>query len=286
MTLLLSPVVNADPAGHGGHFSARRLDLQGLGKFASPVMGFDHYRMGGPTFAPHPHAGFSAVSYVFEDSAGGLRNRDSLQNDLIIEPGAIVWTQAGAGVVHDEFPAHAGREVHGVQVFVNLSAENKALAPQMLHVPSSDVPTVVDSGGNRTRVLSGTFSGATSPIQPAEPFDLLDVSIQGSWGFHVPARRNVLIYVLSGAVDVEAAGQSRSLGQFQAVAGSSGPASEIHVKSEGEARLVVLSGTDPGEPIAVYGPFIMNDESQLSAAFERYRRGEMGRLIPLATQEH
>ena len=67
-------------------------------------MGLDHYRMSGPTFAPHPHAGFSAVSYVFEDSKGGLRNRDSLQHDLVIEPGAMVWTQAGSGVVHDEFP--------------------------------------------------------------------------------------------------------------------------------------------------------------------------------------
>lgn len=71
MSIVLSPIVRADSAGHSNHFSARRLELQGLQGLGAPVMGFDHYRMSGPTFAPHPHAGFSAVSYIFEGSAGG-----------------------------------------------------------------------------------------------------------------------------------------------------------------------------------------------------------------------
>jgi redox-sensitive bicupin YhaK (pirin superfamily) len=133
MNFALSSVVNADPVARGGHFAARRLDLDGLGRFAAPVMGLDHYRMSGPTFAAHPHAGFSAVSYVLEDSAGGLRSRDSLQHDVVIEPGAIVWTQAGAGIVHDEFPAQMGREVHALQVSINLSRQNKNLPPRMFH---------------------------------------------------------------------------------------------------------------------------------------------------------
>lgn len=93
MVLALSSVATADAAAQSAHFSARRLDLQALTGFINPVMGFDHFRMSGPTFAPHPHAGFSAVSYVFEDSSGALRNRDSLGNDLSIEPGAMVWTR-------------------------------------------------------------------------------------------------------------------------------------------------------------------------------------------------
>lgn len=281
MSLILSPVVKADPAGQGGHFSARRLDLQGLGKFAAPVMGFDHYRMSGPTFAPHPHAGFSAISYVFEDSMGGLRNRDSLQHDVVIEPGAMVWTQAGTGVVHDEFPAQTGREVHGVQIFVNLSRQNKALPPRVLHIAAADVPVVCDTKGNRTRVLSGRFSGASSPLDPVEPLDLLDVHVQSAWSFRVPPRRGVLIYVLSGAIQVQAGDQTRTVGAFQAVAAKAGKAADLHITAQEPAQLLVLSGTDPGEPVAVYGPFIMNDEVQLTDAFERYRRGEMGRLLPL-----
>lgn len=281
MSLTLSSVVNAEPATHGGHFSARRLDLQGLGRSGSPVMGFDHYRMSGPTFAPHPHAGFSAVSYLFEDSPGGLRNRDSLQHDLVIEPGAMVWTQAGSGVVHDEFPAQAGREVHGVQIFVNLPREKKDLPPQMLHLAAQDVPVVMDTDGNRTRVLSGRFSGAVSPVAPAEPFDLLDVTVMGTWSFRVPARRNVLVYVLSGAVEITAGEQVRQVKAFQAVAGRGSKSDDLHVKAQEASQLLLLSGTDPGEPVAVYGPFIMNDQAQLAAAFERYRNGEMGRLSPI-----
>jgi hypothetical protein len=277
-------VVNAEPTGHGGHFSVRRLDLEGLGGLAAPVMGFDHYRMSGPTFAPHPHAGFSAVSYVFENSKGGLHNRDSLQHDAVIEPGAMVWTQAGSGVVHDEFPAQAGREVHGVQIFINLARRNKTLSPRMLPIAAADVPVVSDTSGNRTRVLSGRYSGSSSPLDPAEPFDLLDVSVEGTWRFHVPPRRNVLIYALSGAVQVRVGHETRALRTFQAVAGHAADADELYVMAKDPSQVLVLSGTDPAEPVAVHGPFIMNDEAQLAAAFERYRRGEMGRLAPLAHQ--
>jgi len=281
MSLILSPVVHAEPATLGGHFSGHRLDLAGLGDFASPVMGFDQYRMSGPTFAPHPHAGFSAVSYVFEDSPGGLRNRDSLQHDLVIEPGAMVWTQAGSGVVHDEFPARTGEEVHGVQIFINLPRRKKDLPPRMLAIAPADVPEVVDAAGNRTRVLTGRFADAVSPVESAEPFDLFDVTVRGAWRFRVPARRNILVYVLSGAVEVGAGDQVRQVEAFQAVAGRADEADDLHVKAREPAQFLLLSGTDPREPVAVYGPFIMNDQAQLTAAFERYRRGEMGRLSPV-----
>jgi redox-sensitive bicupin YhaK (pirin superfamily) len=90
-------------------------------------MMFDHYRMSGPTFAPHPHAGLSAVTYVFEDSAGAIHNRDSLGHDLDVQPGEILWTQAGSGVVHDEYPAKHDASVHGLQLFVNLTARTNLL---------------------------------------------------------------------------------------------------------------------------------------------------------------
>ncbi|HEE4992853.1 TPA: pirin family protein [Klebsiella pneumoniae] len=281
MTVRFSKVVNAAQAAHGAHFAARRLDLQGLGAFALPVMGFDHYRMRGPTFAPHPHAGFSTISYIFENSIGGLRNRDSLQNDLVIEPGAIVWTQAGTGVVHDEFPAQIGREVHGVQIFVNQARSAKALAPRMMHAAAADVPVVMDTGKNRTRVLSGRFSGARSSLDPAEAFDLFDVQATGTWIYAVPPRRNVLVYLLSGSVEIAADDEIRRLAPFQAVAAHMVKAGQLQMTALEPAQFLVLSGTDPGEPVAVHGPFIMNDQAQLAEAFERYTNGEMGRLMPL-----
>nr|WP_315594153.1 pirin-like C-terminal cupin domain-containing protein [uncultured Cupriavidus sp.] len=281
MTTTLSPTAHATLVAEGAHFSVRRLDLPALGDFASPVMGFDHYRMTGPTFAPHPHAGFSAVSYVFEDSAGGLRNRDSLGHNLVIKPGEMVWTQAGRGIVHDEFPAQFGHEVHGVQVFVNLASSNKSLAPQMMHAAARDVPVVQDTSGNSTRVLSGEYCQARGPVVAKEPFDFLDVKIVSEWGYALRSNENVLIYVLSGAIDVVTSEALRPLQPYQAIA-ARGNADQLLLRATTPAHILVLSGTENREPVAVYGPFIMNTPDELAAAFERYRNGEMGRLLPVS----
>lgn len=281
MRMGMSGVANAVQAEHGAHFTARRLVLEDLQGLAAPVMGLDHYRMRGPTFAPHPHAGFSAVSYVLENSAGSLRNRDSLNHDVVIAPGSIVWTQAGTGIVHDEFPAGVGREVHGVQIFINQSRRTKSLPPRVMHLATGEVPVVMDRELNRTRVLSGRLSGASSPLNPAEPFDLFDVQLMGTWAYPVPATRHVLVYVLSGEVDVRVGDEVRRASAFQATAARFTKPGQLQIVGSDAAHVLVLAGTDPGEPVVMHGPFIMNDSKQLAAAFDRYTRGEMGRLMPL-----
>lgn len=285
MSLKISPVIDAASASHGGNFSVYRLDLGRLVGFIEPIMGFDHFRMSGPTFAPHPHAGFSAVSYVFEDSAGALRNRDSIGHDIVVEPGGLVWTQAGSGVIHDEFPAQNGREVHGLQLFVNVGSRNKSLAPQMFHVDSLKVPTLEGNAGNRIRVLSGQIDGVEpliSPISPVERFDFLEANLSGQWSYHAPSGRNVLVYVLAGDVHVTTEGASRRLGAHQAV-GIRGQKHGVELRFDPAtpSHVLVLSGRDPQEPVAVYGPFIMNTRNELEQAYERYRDGLMGRLAPL-----
>lgn len=107
-----------------------------------PIAVLDDFRVRGEPFPPLPHAGFSAVAYVFEDSQSGLRSRDSLGDDVVIGPAGIVWTQAGSGVIHHEIPASDG-DLHVLQLFVNLSAKNKLIAPQMLK-PENDDPSVVE----------------------------------------------------------------------------------------------------------------------------------------------
>lgn len=286
MSLKFSQVIEAAKTSHGGNFSVHRLDTGRLAGFIEPIVGFDHFRMSGPTFAPHPHAGFSAVSYLFQDSAGALRNRDSLGHDLVVEPGGLVWTQTGSGVIHEEFPAENGREVHGLQLFVNLGSRYKSLAPQVFHIASPKVPALEDDAGNRIRVLSGQIGSAEpliSPISPAEPFDFLDASLSGQWIYRVPRDRNVLVYVLAGEVLVAAGGGSRSLAAHQAV-GIRGQEDGLNLRFDAAtpSHLLVLSGTDPREPVAQYGPFIMNTRSELEQAYERYRDGLMGRLAPLS----
>lgn len=287
MSYKFSPVIEALKSSHGGNFSVHRLDTGRLAGFIEPIMGFDHFRMSGPTFAPHPHAGFSAVSYVFQDSAGALRNRDSIGHDIVVKPGGLVWTQTGSGVIHDEFPAQNGREVHGLQLFVNVGSRNKSLAPQVFHVDSPNVATLEDGAGNHVRVLSGQIGDVESPIAPVEPFDFLEASLSAPWIYRVPRDRNVLVYVLAGDVRVTTAGESRRLGAHQAV-GIRGQEDDGELRG-GELRfdpttpshVLVLSGRDPREPVAVYGPFIMNTRSELEQAYERYRDGLMGRLASL-----
>src|SRR5271166_989425 len=128
MPIHFSPLAAARNSGSGA-FSVKAVDLDALCAKGSPIAVLDDFRVRGRPFAPHPHAGFSAVTYVFEDLKSGLRSRDSLGNDVIVGPGGIVWTETGSGVMHEEQPANPDGELHGLQIFVNLSAKNKLTSP-------------------------------------------------------------------------------------------------------------------------------------------------------------
>ena len=105
-----------------------------------PFINLDDFRMSEPTFPPHPHAGFSAVTYMFEDSAGAFTNRDSLGDHSRIGPGSLHWTQAAAGMMHEEIPEQRGLVCHGLQMFVNLRSDHKNAAPRAFHVDAAAVP--------------------------------------------------------------------------------------------------------------------------------------------------
>jgi redox-sensitive bicupin YhaK (pirin superfamily) len=277
MSASFSSVVKAVEAVRSGSFSVKQLDLSRLG--VAPVMMFDHYRMSGPTFSPHPHAGLSAVSYIFEDSAGAMHNRDSLGHSVDIKPGEIVWTQAGSGIVHDEYPAKVGATVHGLQLFVNLSRKNKFVAPQMLYGRSSAIPVWKDAAGNRVRLLSGELGGLHAPVEPVEHFDFFDTRLKGSWSYLAKKRRSVMVYVMSGSVTVAAGGTTNVLQEGEAVGIRIEKSDEsLLFTPKGNAQLLLLSGENPNEPVAANGPFIMNTQEELDEAFDRYRAGKMGRL--------
>ncbi len=172
-----------DTAFHGG---AVELD---------PFLALTDFHMTEPTFAPHPHAGFSAVTYMFRDSAGSFRNRDSLGDESVIEPGALHWTQAGAGMMHEEIPIEPGLDCHGLQLFVNLRSEHKLAPPRAFHVSAADVP-VVDvapvsryawsSGAwvtwlHRSRVCSRRSTCSMSIWRPTRQWTCPSIPLTGSW---------------------------------------------------------------------------------------------------------
>lgn len=161
MATEFSPIITSQGRG-GGSFSLQQLDLHQWGERASPVEVLDHFRVSGRPFPPHPHAGFSAVTYVFEDSQASLRSRDSLGNDAVVGPGGLVWTQAGSGLMHEETPAEKGRELHGLQIFVNLSSKNKLVKPQQFRIENQGVPAWRSNAGDRVRVVVGSFAELSS----------------------------------------------------------------------------------------------------------------------------
>lgn len=274
MSIQVSPPLPVTTASLGAGFSATRLVIARVAGMTQPVMGMDHFRMSDVTFAPHPHAGFSAVSYVFEDSPGKLRNRDSLGNDFVVGPGSLIWTQAARGVVHDERPAQLGEMVHGVQIFVNLSSRNKESAPEVFRLDGEDVPVWTGEGGDRVRVVVGAYGGLSSPVVPVEPFRLLDVSLAGGIDLDLPAGWQTLVYVLSGEVALGAGTHSLGAAQALALRGEG----ILRLSAIAPAHLLVLGGIPADEPALSYGPFIMSSEEQITRAIARFQAGEMGEL--------
>jgi redox-sensitive bicupin YhaK (pirin superfamily) len=254
-----------DTAFHGG---AVELD---------PFLAFTDFHMTQPTFAPHPHAGFSAVTYMFRDSVGSFRNRDSLGDESLIEPGALHWTQAGAGMMHEEIPIEPGLDCHGLQLFVNLRADHKLAEPRAFHVSAADVPVVEAAPGASVHVVVGSLGDVASPLEGLlTPVDLLDIDMAPGAVVELPvdpARRVVLLVV---AGEVSAAGTVLATHTVASLRGTS-ESLPLVAGIEG-ATVLVLAGTPIDEPVVFGGSFCMNTQAQIEDAQRRYRSGQMGSL--------
>lgn len=260
-------------------FSVNSLSLHAMGESTSPLIMLDDFRVSGRPFPPHPHAGFSAVTYVWEDSATGLRSADSLGHDVQVGPGGIVWTQAGRGVLHQEAPAVSGGELLGVQFFVNLSSAHKLSVPQTLWLDAAQVPVWSDDEGNSVRVVVGTHGDLVSSLEPAEPFTLLDIDLHSQLELEVRPPQRGLVYARSGPMRLTTPGGTTVLQSRQAatVWGSG----KLHLAAASRARVLYLAGAAIHEPVVSHGPFIMNTRAQLADAMGRYETGQMGQLAPL-----
>jgi redox-sensitive bicupin YhaK (pirin superfamily) len=282
MPMTFSKVVGAESRRIPGFKELQFVDLDALGVHGSPLTVLDDFRVEELPFSAHPHAGFSAVTYVFPDSRGGVRSRTSTGADLVIGPGGIVWTQAAGGVVHEEVPARRGEELHGLQLFVNLSSRNKLAEPKVLSLDGGGVPEWSNAAADRVRVVVGSHEEISSPLVPDEPFTMLDVALRSGIRFAKPSGHNTVVYVVGGGATVRAGVDAHGIGRGQALALSGDEASVTLEVAEGTggAQLLVLSGPAIDEPIVEEGPFIMNDRSQIESAMARYRSGGMGGLSP------
>lgn len=195
----MTHVLRLEKMVHGADFRALTLRDTGRTGAIDPVLGIDHAWMRGPTFPPHQHVGFSAVSYVFADAETGLSNEDSIGTKNLIRPGGLHWTAAGRGIVHEEVPTEPGKMAHLFQIFVNLPAAKQSAPPFALSLEPEDVP-IVDLPGLQIRVVLGAFGEKRSPMTPPTALTLLDISMDADVSQDVPvaAGHNVFIVPVKG----------------------------------------------------------------------------------------
>lgn len=248
-----------------------------------PFIAGDEFSMAYPVFAPHPHAGFSAVTWMFEDGDGAFTNRDtfSAERSVQIEPGAIHWTAAGRGMLHEEVPTVPGRAAHGIQLFVDLPRTQKQAPPAAHHASAADIPVVAHDRA-RVRVVVGAHHGTRAVITTPTEVTLLDVSMDagGKLAHTAPADHNVLVWVRRGSVKLDdSVVSTHSIARLA-------PTTEAHrdqLVLEGldpKSELVIMHGRPLGQPILAHGPFVGATPEELRAYVERYQRGEMGSLEP------
>lgn len=263
---------------HGSHFRAYNLRESETAPI-DPFLGVDHAWLSASTFPPHPHAGFSAVSYLFLDSETGINNRDSLGNENLISPGGMHWTAAGRGVVHEEVPAENGKPVHMLQIFINLAHEKQSAEPFALSLAPENVP-VVQSPGIKVRVPLGSYGNARSPLTTPTEVTLLDISIDEGAELHVPvsAGHNAFVMPIHGAVTVD--GQGFDSNELELpVFPVQGIARSITLQArQGGAKVVVFSGPPLRQPVHWHGPLALASGEALAAALTAYNRGEFGEL--------
>ncbi|WP_263143612.1 pirin family protein [Pseudomonas sp. RIT-PI-AD] len=264
---------------HGSRFRAFNMRGDQYAKPIDPFLGVDHAWISGPTFPPHPHAGFSAVSYLFLDSETGIDNQDSLGNRNLIQPGGLHWTAAGQGIVHEEVPAEPGKTVHMLQIFINLPERKQNAAPFALSLEAQDVPVIYKSAA-KIRVPLGSFEGAVSPLRVPTEVRLLDISLEdgGEVAISVPEGHIAFVMPIDGEVWVD--GQSFDLAHPKAAVNLPQTPDRL-VKlaaKKGSAKAVMFSGVPLNQPVFWQGPLALASADALIKAVTGYQRGAFGTL--------
>jgi redox-sensitive bicupin YhaK (pirin superfamily) len=283
-------VIEAVSTLEGGGFPVRRpFPTAGFSHF-DPFLLIDHlgpvdWPPDGAIGAPdHPHRGFETVTYVLQ---GENEHRDSFGNADVLGPGDVQWMTAGGGVIHSEMPTPAfkrnGGRQHGFQIWVNLPAADKMMTPRYQTLRANQIPLASSADGlAHARVIAGEALGVAARIDTRVPIQMLHYTLEP--GAHVdqqvPREQQGLVYVFGGTAVVG----DREVRTGQAALLSSGDSIELGNRADASERveLLLLSGKPLNEPVARYGPFVMNTREQIEQAFRDYQSGRFG-VIPEIT---
>jgi redox-sensitive bicupin YhaK (pirin superfamily) len=225
-------------------------------------------------FPEHPHRGFETVTYMLD---GRMRHRDNHGNSGLLESGSVQWMTAGRGIVHSEMPEQEHGLMRGFQLWVNLAARDKMMAPRYQDIAPSKIPTAEPASGVKVRVVAGDMFGVRGPVDGIAIAPVyLDVALEPGAKLSVPLPENhsAFAYVFEGdAVQVGA----DTLGLRELGVLSQGDAVELALADGAKpARILLVAGRPLNEPVARYGPFVMNTKAEIAQAFEDFQAGRLG----------
>jgi quercetin 2,3-dioxygenase len=262
---------------HGRGFLSADVSLQ---RFPiDPFIVATDFHMSEPFFPPHPHAGVSVLTYIFEDSENAFINRDSFGDNSRIEAGGLHLTQAGNGIQHEEIPEVTGKDAHGLQLWVNHAAKDRLVTAKAFHADKNQVPELKNREGVRTRILLGELEGVKGAIQAVTPVTLLDTHVESGKNaqIDVPEGFNAWLFVIKGSGQLS---DGTTLKQHSAVV-FEGEDNQIELMAGNKGiEFLVGMGKPLNEQNVFGGPFVMTTADQLLETKRRFGRGEMGQLAP------
>ncbi len=270
----------------GDGFPVRNLfPSNGVNKEINPFLMLDY---AGPSYfepskrthgvGQHPHRGFETVTIAYQ---GSVSHRDSAGNSGTIYPGDVQWMTAASGVVHEEMHAKEFAENGGifemVQLWVNLPKAVKMSAPRYQGITKEQIPTVTLGASGEARIIAGELDGVKGPATTFSPINVFDVRLKAGAAtkLSLPDGHNAAVILLKG--DVVLNGSAVLQGAAR-IATLSADGEGIAIELKEESTLLILSGEPIDEPVASYGPFVMNTQEELVQAFQDYKSGRMGHL--------
>ncbi|MHB1372464.1 MAG: pirin family protein [Thauera sp.] len=226
-------------------------------------------------FPDHPHRGFETVTYMI---AGRMLHRDSAGHEGLLENGGVQWMTAGRGVIHSEIPQQEEGVMEGFQLWLNLPAKDKLSAPWYRDFAAAELPRFVTEAGVEVTVIAGESHGVTGAVtrEATAPLYLdLHLPADASFSQPLPAGQNAFLYVYRGALKVE--GRTVPVRNMAILANEADSDGVLLEGAEGmeETRALLIAGRPLGEPIAQYGPFVMNTEQEIYQAVADYRAGRL-----------
>ena len=268
-------LVTGQATSDGAGVKLTRVLTQDLQRRLDPFLMLDAFGSDQPGdyiagFPDHPHRGFETVTYML---AGRMRHRDSAGNEGLLQGGGVQWMTAGRGVIHSELPEQSEGLMAGFQLWLNLPAKDKMCAPAYRDLQSAEIPEWREAG-IAARVIAGASHGVTGAVQREGTAVLyLDLHLDAGAVFEhaLPAEHNAFVYVYRGA---GAIGEQVVPQQRMAILANRGDGVRLTASAHG-ARALLIAGRPLNEPIAQYGPFVMNTQPEIVQAVEDFRAGRL-----------